>query len=265
VTLDSAQRAAVERPPGDALLVLGEAGHGTTTVGLHRLAHLWHSAATPLRVAIVIPAEGLARLLQPLLRRLGVDVEVLTYDRWASAQARRAFRRLPRESDSTPPSVMGMKRPPALRLALEELATRQPGRVDDDLDAPVRRGGANVTRGDLQHLFGDRTLLERVARAGGLAPLSALDTLDRTRVQFSLTTEQEWAHVTDLDRLVAVDRVAIDDGTSSGCSARARPRDGHDARLAGRRDRPGLIGGVIGAHARARRSTLTAVSGPLSP
>jgi superfamily I DNA/RNA helicase len=221
VVLDPAQRAAVQRAPGDALLVLGEAGHGKTTVALHRLAHLWRSSRTSrqsqrdLHAAVVVPTEGLARLLQPLLRRLGVDVEALTYDRWAAAQARRSFRRLPRESDSTPPAVMSVKRHPALRLAIEELAAREPGRIDEDADAPVRRTSANVTRGDLQHLFGDSVLLERVARAGGIAPRAVTLTLDRTRVQFGPTAEEEWAHVTDRERLVAVDRRALDDGTAS--------------------------------------------------
>jgi DNA helicase IV len=215
VTLDPTQRAAVERPPGDALLVLGEAGHGKTTVALHRLAHVWRRSPVPLRCAVVVPTEGLARLLQPLLRRLGVDVEAQTYDRWASRQARRAFRRLPRESESTPPSVMRLKRHPALRSAIEEMAMREPGRVDDDSDARTRRRSGFVSRGDLQHLFGDRLLLERVAGAGSIPPRAVLDTLERTRVQFSPTAEEEWAHVTDRERLVAVDRRAIDEGTAS--------------------------------------------------
>jgi DNA helicase II / ATP-dependent DNA helicase PcrA len=41
------------------------------------------------------------------------------------------------------------------------------------------------------------------------------DTLDRSRIQFSATAEEEWAHV-DRRRLVAVDRRALDDGTASG-------------------------------------------------
>jgi DNA helicase IV len=216
VDLDPVQRAVVTRPPGDALLVLGEAGHGKTTVALHRLAHVWRSSPTPPRAAVIVPSEGLVRLLQPLLRRLGVDVEVQTYDQWASAQARRSFRRLPRESESSPPSVMSLKRHPALRLALRELAAREPGRVDDDPEAPVWPTRGNVTRGDLQHLFGDRMLLERVAGEGGIPSRAVIDTLERTRVQFSLTAEEEWAHVTDRERLVTVDRRAMDDGTASG-------------------------------------------------
>jgi superfamily I DNA/RNA helicase len=216
VVLDPAQRAAVARPPGDALLVLGEAGHGKTTTALHRLAHLWARSGAQLRAAVVVPTEGLARLIQPLLRRLGVDVAVQTYDAFAAAQARRTFRRLPRESDATPPSVMRVKRHPALRLALAQLAERRPGRIDDDPEAPVRTERAQATRGDLQHLFGDRLLLERVASAGRIDGRAVLDTLDRTRVQFSPTTEEEWAHVVDRERLVAVDRRAIDEGTTTG-------------------------------------------------
>lgn len=215
IVLDAAQRAAVERPAGDALLILGEAGHGKTTIAMHRLAHLWQSSPSPLRAAVVVPTDGLARTLQPMLRRLGVDLEVLTYDRWASTLARRAFRRLPREADLTPPSVMRMKRHPALRAALEEIAGRAPGRVDDDRDAIALRSGVRVTRGDLQHLFGDSRLLEEVARAGGLPSRTVLDTIDRTREQFRPTAEQEWAQVTDHARLVAVDHRPLDEGTAS--------------------------------------------------
>jgi DNA helicase IV len=215
VRLDPAQRRVVDLPADRALLVLGEAGHGKTTVALHRLAHLWRSSMARPRAAVVVPTSGLARLLQPLLRRLGVDLEVLTYDRWASRHARRAFRGVPPESDSTPPSVMRLKRHPALRIAIAELAAREPGRIDDDRDAPIARRRRNVSRGDLQHLFGDRLLLERVALAGGIGSRSVFDTLDRTRVQFSLTAEQEWAHVTDRARLVAVDHRPMDEGTAA--------------------------------------------------
>jgi superfamily I DNA/RNA helicase len=218
VTLDRSQKSAVERPAGESLLVLGEAGHGKTTVAMHRLAYLWGRSPVALRVAAVVPAEGLARLLQPLFRRLGVDVEVVTYDAWAAGQARRAFRRLPPESDSTPPAVAALKRHPALRVAIEHRAASAPGRIDDAADAPVWPRVGNVTRGDLQHLFGDRALLERVAAAGPLPARAVLDTLDRTRIQFSPTAEQEWADVVDRARLVAVDHRALDAGTASGAA-----------------------------------------------
>jgi DNA helicase-2/ATP-dependent DNA helicase PcrA len=215
--LDPAQRSAVTLPPGGALLVLGEAGHGKTTVAVHRFAHLWRTSARPLRAAAIVPAVGLSRLMQSLLRRLGADVEVLTYDAWARAQARRAFRDLPaRESETLAPSVMRLKRDPALRDALAVLAGRAPAQIDDDRDARVTRSRALARRADLQHLFGDRVLLDLVARASGaLTPRMVADTLEHTRVQFSPRAEREWSHVTDRARLVAVDGRELDDATAT--------------------------------------------------
>jgi|CZKU01.1.fsa_nt_gi DNA helicase-2/ATP-dependent DNA helicase PcrA len=222
VDLDPAQRGAVELPAERALLVLGEAGHGKTTVALHRLAHVWRGLAdrdgeAPVRAAVIVPSEGLARLLQPLVRRLGVDVEAITYDRWAAAQARRALRDVPRrESETALPLVARFKRDPAVRVALAELAPRAPARIDDDPDAPPARSRALVRRADLQQLFGDRSLVEAIARASGSVTSRMIDeVIDHTRVQFSRAAEDEWDHVTDRARLVAVDRRAMDDGTAA--------------------------------------------------
>jgi DNA helicase II / ATP-dependent DNA helicase PcrA len=217
VDLDPAQQAAVALPDERALLVLGEAGHGKTTVLLHRVARLWHAAGSKRDGVIVVPTEGLVRLIRPVLRRMGVDIGMMSFDAFANKQARRAFRRLPRESESTPPSVMRIKRSPALRVALDEIASRRPGTIDDDADAPVRarKTSASVARGDLQHLFGDRVLMERVAQAGSLPAFVVDDVLDRTRVQFSATTERAWSHVTDRKRLIAVDGRPLDEGTAT--------------------------------------------------
>jgi DNA helicase-2/ATP-dependent DNA helicase PcrA len=230
VDLDPTQRDAVALPAGRALLVLGEAGHGKTTVALHRLAHLWRAraradagtrvpagASGPPRMAVVVPAEGLARLIQPLLRRLGIDVEVLTFDRWAAAQARRKLRGLPRrESEQGGPLVARLKRDPAVRVGLSELAQRPPARIDDDDDAPPHRSRGLVGRGDLQHLFGDRVLLESMARtSGSITPRMIEEVLEHTRVQFSRTAEQEWSDVTDRERLVSVDERPMDEGTAA--------------------------------------------------
>jgi DNA helicase-2/ATP-dependent DNA helicase PcrA len=208
VELAPAQRDAVALPAGRSLLVLGEAGHGKTTVALHRVAHLWHaarSAPSTLRACVIVPTEGLERWLQPLLRRLGADVEVLAYERWAREQARAAFRGLPRrESEDATPGVARLKRHPALRGVLEELAGR--GRSE------------HARRSDLLHLFGDRAVLDRVASeaAGTVTARMIDDVLEHTRVQFSRTAEEEWSHVTDRARLVAVDGIALDVGTASG-------------------------------------------------
>jgi primosomal protein N' len=77
VSLDAAQRVAIELPAARPLLVLGEAGHGKTTVLLHRIARVV-KANRSVRGLVLVPTEGLVRLLVPLLRRLGVDLEVLT-------------------------------------------------------------------------------------------------------------------------------------------------------------------------------------------
>jgi hypothetical protein len=204
VRLDPAQRGAVTLPPGRSLLVLGEAGHGKTTVALHRIAHLWRQMPAP-RACVIVPTEGLARWLRPLLPRLGADVDVLPYDRWAADQARRAFRGLPdREGEDGTPAVARMKRHPGVGRILDEIA--------------LRPGSARARRSDLLHLFGDRALLDRVAAAapGTVTTRMIEDTLDHTRVQFSRTTEQQFAHVFDRRRLVAVDGRSLDDGTASG-------------------------------------------------
>jgi len=185
VTLDPAQAAAIRKPAGRALLVLGEAGHGKTTVLVHRVAHLWRTAK---RALVLVPTEGLVRLLWPLMRKLGVDVDVWTFDAFARHQARRSFRRLPPESESAPPRVMRTKRSPKLRAAIAEIAARSTKRV---------------SRRDLFHLFGDRALVDDE------------ETLEWTRVQFSKTTERAWSHVVDKKRLVAVDGRALDDGTAT--------------------------------------------------
>jgi hypothetical protein len=205
VDLAPAQRAAVTLPPGRHLLVLGEAGHGKTTVALHRIAHLWRQAPPSARACLVVPTEGLERWLQPLLRRLGADVEVKAYERWAREQARGVFPDLPdRESEDAAAAAARLKRHPALLRAIDDIA--------------ARRGRARARRSDLLHLFGDRVLLEAVAAsAAGAIPSQTVDeVLEHTHVQFSRTAEQEWSHVTDRRRLEAVDRLALDVGTASG-------------------------------------------------
>jgi len=232
VELDPAQQGAVTLPARRSLLVLGEAGHGKTTVALHRVAHLWGAATRTLRACVIVPTEGLVRWLQPLLRRLGADVEVLAYEKWAASQARAAFRPLPRrESEDATPGVARLKRHPALRVVLDDIARR--GTLE------------HARRGDLLHLFGDRAILDRVAAAAGGTVTQRMvdDVLEHTHVQFSRTAEQEWAHVTDRERLVAVDGLALDVGT---VSADARSVDTEDYAVLFELDR--LRAAARGAH-----------------
>ncbi len=197
------------------MLVLGEAGHGKTTVALHRLAHLYAHSPRRFRAAVIVPAEGLCRLLQPLVVRLGADVDVVTFDAWARKQARRVFGDLPRrESNAASVGVARIKRDPALRPLLEEMATRPPGLIDDDEDAPPPDTVALAHRGDLQHLFGDRIHMDRLARESeqGITAHAVSEILEHTHVQFSRRSEAANAHV-DAERLVTVDARSLDAGT----------------------------------------------------
>ncbi|HVZ36314.1 MAG TPA: AAA family ATPase, partial [Polyangiaceae bacterium] len=222
VELDPAQRHVVELPAGTSVLVLGEAGHGKTTVALHRLAELERRARReaperPFRAAVILPTEGLRRLIEPLLVKLGLEVEVRVYETWARAQAERAFPDLPeRESQSASAGVIRLKRDPALRRALLEVARTRP------LTAPRkqpqkpsrRRSKPLARRRDLLHLFGDKPLLEGVMHASSqrLGRHILSEILEHTHIQFSRPSEQEHAHV-DAQRLRTVDGLPIDAGT----------------------------------------------------
>ena len=177
--LDAAQRRIVELPAGQAVLLLGEAGFGKTTVALHRLARLAERAGHGLRAAVIVPTEGLRRLSAALLERMGVDE---------------------RESQDASAGVIRIKRDPALRAVLAELAARRPGR--------------QTRRRDLLHLFGDRVLMQTLAAASqqGIGAGMVAEVLEHTHIQFSTTAEEEFAHV-DAERLVTVDGRSIDDGT----------------------------------------------------
>jgi DNA helicase II / ATP-dependent DNA helicase PcrA len=202
VLLDPVQRAAVEQDGRRALLVLGEAGFGKTTVALHRIAAL---AAQPqrggrFRGLVIVPNEALRRLSQLTLERLGApELEILTFDQWGVAQAHRVFPDLPRRlSQGTPAAVSRLKRHPALRTVLPELA------AGTQAMRAVERGYNEQagSRPALLHLFGDRDLMRRVVEA----------TARHTRLQFTRTTEQRLTHV-DAERLATLDGRPIDEGT----------------------------------------------------
>ncbi len=201
VELDPVQQGVVDLPPDRSVLLLGEAGFGKTTVALLRLLALREQAGPGFRGAVIVPTDGLRRLTELMLERRGISgIEVWTFDRWVSTEGRRVFRGLPaRDSVNTPAGVIRLKRSPALRALLAEFVQTQarPGR---------RNGGPEATRSDLEHLFGDRAWMERVDHA--VAPQAT----EHTRIQFCLTTEQEFAHVR-AENLVTVDARRIDEGT----------------------------------------------------
>jgi DNA helicase IV len=201
--LDASQRRAVERDER-ALLVLGEAGFGKTTVALHRVARLESEAAAAgrrFRAIVIVPTPGLEKLSRILLDRLGAArVEVSTYDDFVLRQARRVFRGLPaKDSVGATAGIIRIKRHPALRRELAEISAL---------------AETKARRSDLLMLLGDRDRLERVrAASGGVVSSHAIDELiEHTKLQFSRTTENESKHI-DPDRLVTLDGLSIDDGT----------------------------------------------------
>jgi DNA helicase IV len=216
VELDPNQRAAVELAVERSLLVLGEAGFGKTTVALHRLAFLARAAREarrPFRALMLVPTPGLQRLAVRMLAELGAErVQVDTFERWVTAQARRLFPHLPRRlSETAGPGVRTFKRHPALRDLLPRIVA---GTAAMREVAAGYREHPESLRDLLLHLYGDRELLAEAAAAAPdeLGPSVLGDVLAHTRIQFSATTERAMAHV-DADRLKTLDGRSIDAGT----------------------------------------------------
>lgn len=216
VVLDEHQRAAVERPPSAATLVLGEAGFGKTTVALHRLAWLAAQRQEGERrkgwALVIVPTEGLRRLSARLLSRLSVPgVEVVTFASFIVASARAVFADLPPLlSRDASPAVVRLKRHAAVAAVIPAVAEGTPAM------RAVERGRLprHATRRHLLHLWGDRELVGRITAAAGEAvPAHApAELLRHTRVQFSATTEHAMRHV-DAERLQTLDGRPIDEGT----------------------------------------------------
>lgn len=117
--LDPEQYEILNREVDGALLILGGAGSGKTTVALHRMALLAYQRPRfyqPRAMKVVVPEQGLVRLMQRLLEGLQLgDVGVETYDDWVVDQGRHILKGLPKRIyQYTPPQVITMKRNPAM-------------------------------------------------------------------------------------------------------------------------------------------------------
>lgn len=215
VVLDPVQQAAVDLPSDQSLVIDGEAGVGKTLVALYRVASLARRAEARgrrFRALVLVPTEGLRRLVRLLAGKLGLgelQLAIEIFDQWMLERARAAFPGLPRRtSEGAPAQVIAFKRHPAVRAVLDDFRGWKPPRGVERDDKLAR------SRLRLLHLWGDQPRLERViASAGGeLAARAIPSLLQHTRLQFELTTEAEHRHV-DADRLVALDGRALDAGT----------------------------------------------------
>jgi hypothetical protein len=208
--LDPEQQAAVDLSADTSLVLDGEAGVGKTLVALFRIASLERrarAAGRRFRALVLVPTEGLRRLVRILADRLEIPrLEIAVIDDWLLDRARSAFPGLPkRTSEDATAAVIGLKRHPAVRAALDDFIGWKPPRTDDKIARSRTR---------LLHLFGDKDRLDRiVAASGGALPARAVAaTMAHTRIQFETTTEKAFAHV-DADRLVALDGKRLDAGT----------------------------------------------------
>jgi len=210
IVLDPEQQGAVDLPADTSLVLDGEAGVGKTLVALYRVAALAERAkerSRRFRPLVLVPTEGLRRLVRILADRLGIEklaIEVI--DDWLVARAQTAFPGLPKRlSETAKAQVIHLKRHPAVRVALDAFIGWKPPKGDDKLPR---------SRARLLHLFGDQDRLRAIVdAAGGALPDRAIATLvAHTRAQFETTTERANKGV-DADRLVALDGRSLDSGT----------------------------------------------------
>ncbi len=212
VVLDPEQQRAVDLAVDASLVVDGEAGVGKTLVALYRVASLARRAAAAqqkFRALVLVPTEGLRRLVRLLADRLRVTIEVRVLDEWLVERARLAFPGLPKRlSEGATAQVIALKRHPAVRSVLDDFRGWKPP-PNSELDLRLPR-----SRQRLLHLWGDRDRLQRVivAAHGELQPRAIVATQAHTRIQFETTTEKQHAHV-DAARLTALDGKRLDAGT----------------------------------------------------
>lgn len=222
IVLDREQQDAVDLPADTSLVLDGEAGVGKTLVALYRVAALERRArekSRKFRPLVLVPTEGLRRLVRLLADRLGiVKLEIAVFDDWLIERAHAAFPGLPKRiSESAKAQVIHLKRHPAVRTVLDGFVGWKPPKDDEKLPR---------SRARLLHLFGDQDRLGRVvAAAGGALPERAIAaTRAHTRAQFETTTERANRGV-DADRLVALDGRSLDAGTPAEDAHTIDPED----------------------------------------
>ncbi|HSI04575.1 MAG TPA: UvrD-helicase domain-containing protein, partial [Myxococcota bacterium] len=194
--LDAEQYAAVSAPPEDALLVLGSAGSGKTTVALHRLARI--CAAQPHKyplqhTKVVVPEEGLARLSRRLLSPLGAgSAQVQTLDAWAADLTQRIFERELKLHYDAPGLVVSLKRHPETYRAFRERFAKLDG----------ERTTWQRLRRLIAEQFSNRDFLTQIvgSAAGDLSGRCIDAVIQHTMRQLADDPRRELSFITDADR-----------------------------------------------------------------
>ncbi|MBC7792829.1 MAG: ATP-binding domain-containing protein [Clostridia bacterium] len=207
--LDQEQYEAISAPPEDALLVLGSAGSGKTTVALHRLARI-HAAAPhkyPLeQIKVVVPEEGLARLSRRLLQPLGAGAaQVATLDAWAQELAARVFERDLKLHHDAPGLVVSLKRHHALYVAMRERFSRLDG---------ARTLETKRLRRVLAEMFTNRDFLTKVVALseGELSGRCIDAVITQTMRQIGDHPDKELRSIMDEERRTALDGRPLSEG-----------------------------------------------------
>jgi DNA helicase-2/ATP-dependent DNA helicase PcrA len=127
--LDAEQYKILSGADKGALLILGGAGSGKTTVALHRMASLAYRRPrfyAPTSMQVVVPEQGLVRLTERLLKGLDLEaVQVRTFDDWVYDEGRHILKGIPKRiCQATPPGVSTIKRHPAMLKAVDRYGQR---------------------------------------------------------------------------------------------------------------------------------------------
>lgn len=117
--IDRHQFDLISQPESGVVVIQGGAGSGKTTVALHRVAYLAHSAPDRFRgnkMLVIVPTPALVRYVSGVLPALGVPgVPVVTCFEWMRSQLRRLLPHLPqRVTSETPSTVARLKKHPAM-------------------------------------------------------------------------------------------------------------------------------------------------------
>lgn len=148
--LDREQFAILDEHADQSLLILGSAGSGKTTVGIHRVASLPRRRPGDYPIAqmsLVVPEEGLLRLTRRWAQSLGIgQAPLYTYDNWAHGRAALFYRKLPRKVlDQGPYAALKVKRSPAMTAAITRYASDLKRRLLTGITSKFKDSGSIVT------------------------------------------------------------------------------------------------------------------------